>query len=68
MYARCYLLVLDDVFSALDDRTSWSILCRLLGPNGMLRERGVTVVAATNSSEHCTAIKLADTDVDNLPQ
>jgi recombinational DNA repair ATPase RecF len=68
VYARCPLLVLDDVFSALDEKTSWSILCRLLGPNGMLRERGVTVVAATNSSEYETVVRLGDAHTDNLLQ
>jgi ABC-type methionine transport system ATPase subunit len=43
------MLVLDDVFSALDRETSWSILRRLVGPCGILRERGITVMLATHA-------------------
>lgn len=43
---------MDDVFSALDHRTSQAILSRLLGSNGVLRVLGTTVVMATHSREY----------------
>lgn len=46
------MLVMDDVFSALDHRTSQTILERLLGPDGILRTLGTTVVMATHSREY----------------
>jgi ABC-type methionine transport system ATPase subunit len=45
------MLVLDDVFSALDLKTSQEILDRLLGPAGVLRVLGITVVMTTHSRE-----------------
>ncbi|KAL3417369.1 ABC multidrug transporter [Phlyctema vagabunda] len=52
VYARKKLLVLDDVFSALDRETEASIIDRLFGDHGILRDRDTTVVLATNSSRH----------------
>jgi len=51
VYARKSMLVMDDVFSALDHRTSQAILVRLLGSNGVLRGLGTTVIMATHSRE-----------------
>lgn len=54
VYARKSMLVLDDVFSALDHRTSQAILDRLLGFNGVLRALGTTIVMATHSRNYST--------------
>lgn len=51
VYARKSLLIMDDVFSALDHRTSNTILDRLLGPDGILRALGTTVIIATHCRE-----------------
>ncbi|OAQ99171.1 hypothetical protein LLEC1_07152 [Akanthomyces lecanii] len=47
LYARKALVLLDDVFSSLDHRTAVSILFRLCGGEGMLRESQSTVVFCT---------------------
>lgn len=38
------ILVLDDIFSALDRRTALSILWHLFGDDGLLKELNCTVV------------------------
>lgn len=43
------MLIMDDVFSALDHKTSQEILVRLLGSKGVLRAFVTTVVIATHS-------------------
>ncbi|OHE99829.1 hypothetical protein CORC01_04965 [Colletotrichum orchidophilum] len=48
VYSRRKLLLLDDVFSGLDNSTSKAVFRRLLGPDGLLRQAGVTVFLATN--------------------
>ncbi|PYI14768.1 hypothetical protein BO99DRAFT_437010 [Aspergillus violaceofuscus CBS 115571] len=48
VYARKELFVLDDCFSALDPQTEGKVAQRLLGPQGMMRENGQTVVVASN--------------------
>lgn len=57
LYARMSLVVLDDVFSALDRKTALSILCRLCGENGLLKEINCAAIIATTLSE---CIDLAD--------
>ncbi|KAK5996562.1 ABC multidrug transporter B [Cladobotryum mycophilum] len=57
IYSRKPILVLDDVFSALDRRTSRAVFSRLLGLNGLLRKSGTTVIMVTHSLEH---LSLAD--------
>ncbi|XWX01887.1 hypothetical protein V2A60_009916 [Cordyceps javanica] len=47
LYARKALVLLDDVFSSLDRRTAVSILFRLCGEDGILREFGSAVVFCT---------------------
>ncbi|KAF2480400.1 P-loop containing nucleoside triphosphate hydrolase protein [Neohortaea acidophila] len=47
VYARNRLVLLDDIFSGLDERAVGSISQRLLGPNGLFRAQRVTVVLAT---------------------
>ncbi|KAH6657974.1 putative ABC multidrug transporter [Truncatella angustata] len=52
VYARNSMIIMDDVFSALDHRTSQAILDQLLGSNGVLRALGTTVIMATHSLDH----------------
>ncbi|KAJ3495541.1 hypothetical protein NLG97_g3322 [Lecanicillium saksenae] len=47
LYCRASILVLDDIFSALDRKTAVSILFQLCGENGLLRTAGCTVILAT---------------------
>jgi ATP-binding cassette subfamily C (CFTR/MRP) protein 1 len=47
-YARRDIMLLDDVFSALDTNTQETIYSRLLGQHGLLRELGTTVVLVTH--------------------
>ncbi|TQV93467.1 hypothetical protein V2A60_010128 [Cordyceps javanica] len=52
IYSRAPVIVLDDVFSALDSDTAEVILARLLGENGLLIQTGTTVIMTTNIREH----------------
>lgn len=47
VYSELSIVVLDDIFSSLDRKTAVAILTRLLGENGIFRERKTTVVLAT---------------------
>ncbi|UNI17048.1 hypothetical protein JDV02_003426 [Purpureocillium takamizusanense] len=49
VYSRQPLLLLDDVFSGMDARTSRLVARRLLGPEGLLRKIHATVVLVTNN-------------------
>lgn len=51
VYARQELLLLDDIFSGLDNTTSNVVFNRLLGPTGLLRQDGTTVVLATHAGK-----------------
>ena len=51
MYARQELLLLDDIFSGLDNTTSNFVFNRLLGLYGLLRQDGITVVLATHAGK-----------------
>ncbi|KAK2768034.1 ABC multidrug transporter [Colletotrichum kahawae] len=57
VYSRKKLLLLDDVFSGLDNTTSKAVFQRLLGSNGLLRQAGMTVLLATN---HVNFLHAAD--------
>lgn len=48
MATRKDIVLLDDVFSALDRTTKHHIATRLLGPEGLLRRLGTTVLFATH--------------------
>ncbi|KAI4853346.1 putative ABC transporter [Aureobasidium sp. EXF-8845] len=48
VYARKDIILLDDVFSALDTNTKEAIYSRLLGPHGLLRELGTTILLVTH--------------------
>ncbi|EGX92389.1 ABC multidrug transporter, putative [Cordyceps militaris CM01] len=47
LFARMSVIVLDDVFSSLDRRTATSILLRLCGKNGLLRELHTAAVLSS---------------------
>ncbi|KAH0274733.1 putative ABC transporter, partial [Aureobasidium melanogenum] len=49
VYARRDIMLLDDVLSALDVNTEEVIVHRLLGPKGLLRKFGTTVLLVTHS-------------------
>ncbi|UNI24992.1 hypothetical protein JDV02_010703 [Purpureocillium takamizusanense] len=60
VYSRSPIMLLDNVFSALDQQTSRDVFARLLGPDGLLRKEGTTVVMATHALEYLSS---ADTVV-----
>ncbi|KAI4717098.1 hypothetical protein E4T48_06687 [Aureobasidium sp. EXF-10727] len=57
VYQRHDILVLDDPFSALDQRTQERVISNLLGPDGMLRRLQMTLFLITNAT---CAYSLAD--------
>lgn len=58
LFARTKLLILDDVFSPLDKKTSSDIRVRLFGQNRPLHTYGITVIMSTSMTEH-----LVDADI-----
>ncbi|KAF3000471.1 hypothetical protein E8E14_000532 [Neopestalotiopsis sp. 37M] len=52
VYARCSLVILDDVLSALDANTARHIVESLIGPNGLFKKLGTTVVLITHATQH----------------
>ncbi|KAJ5699379.1 hypothetical protein N7536_002392 [Penicillium majusculum] len=55
LYLRSDLLVLDDIFSGLDADTEEKVFQQVFGPDGLLKERGSTVVLCTHSIRHLRA-------------
>ncbi|KAG9838787.1 putative ABC transporter, partial [Aureobasidium melanogenum] len=51
VYARRDIMLLDDVLSALDVNTEETIIYRLLGPKGLLRKFGTTVLLVSHSQK-----------------
>ncbi|KAJ5434324.1 ABC transporter transmembrane domain type 1 [Penicillium cf. griseofulvum] len=51
VYVRKKLLLLDDIFSALDRKTKGTIIARLLGVDGLLRKTKSTIVLVTHEME-----------------
>uniref|UniRef100_A0A8H7KFW9 ABC transporter n=1 Tax=Bionectria ochroleuca TaxID=29856 RepID=A0A8H7KFW9_BIOOC len=49
IYQKRDILILDDVFSGVDNRTSRNIFHRLMGPSGLLRQNKTTIVLATSN-------------------
>ncbi|KAB8230272.1 uncharacterized protein BDW43DRAFT_321569 [Aspergillus alliaceus] len=49
VYSKADTMILDDVFSGLDRSTEDAIFHALLGPEGLLRKMGTTVIMTTNS-------------------
>lgn len=52
VYSRASLVVLDDVFSALDQTTSRNVFDRLLGKGGLLRRGDATILLATHAVKY----------------
>ena len=63
-YSRKKLILLDDVFSGLDQGLQQSIFTRLLGPTGLFRYIGATVLLATHAGNYTRrqALSLRNTD------
>ncbi|PVH85137.1 putative multidrug resistance protein [Cadophora sp. DSE1049] len=57
VYARRSVVVLDDVFSAIDGKTEALIVERLFGTSGLFKNLGCTVILATHAIKH---LPLAD--------
>lgn len=51
VYARRNLIILDDVLSALDATTERHIVDSLIGPKGLFKELGTTVLLITHASK-----------------
>lgn len=51
LFSRSSIIILDDVFSALDQDTAATVADRLVGPNGLLRAWQTTVIMTTNKPE-----------------
>ena len=49
VYSQKQLLLLDDVFSQLDNTTSTRVFNRLFGPEGILKSRGSTTLLVSNA-------------------
>ncbi|KAE8142964.1 P-loop containing nucleoside triphosphate hydrolase protein [Aspergillus pseudotamarii] len=52
LYARCEIVILDDIFRALDGKTEEAIVHNLLGPDGIFRKHGTTAIVITNSAQY----------------
>lgn len=63
LYAQLSIIVLDDVFSSLDRRTAISILFRLCGEDGLLKELNSTVIISTFFREYFGTINNSSTDM-----
>ncbi|KAJ5201107.1 hypothetical protein N7449_005910 [Penicillium cf. viridicatum] len=55
LYLHSDLLVLDDIFSGLDADTEEKVFQQVFGPDGLLKQRGSTVVLCTHSIRHLRA-------------
>ncbi|KAK4248096.1 P-loop containing nucleoside triphosphate hydrolase protein [Corynascus novoguineensis] len=51
LFARCDIVLLDDVFSALDQDTERTVFQKLFGPTGLCRRLHATVILVTNSPQ-----------------
>ncbi|KAJ3483781.1 hypothetical protein NLG97_g7224 [Lecanicillium saksenae] len=52
LYAEPRMMALDDVLGSLDETTSETVLYRLIGERGLLREMGTTVLLTTSMRDH----------------
>ncbi|KAG9247609.1 putative multidrug resistance protein [Calycina marina] len=57
VYSRPEIVILDDVLSALDAKTEAHVAENLLGPKGIFKQRGTTVILITHATQH---LPLAD--------
>ncbi|KAM7201434.1 P-loop containing nucleoside triphosphate hydrolase protein [Naviculisporaceae sp. PSN 640] len=51
LYLETDILIVDDIFSALDADTDAQVFDRVFGPDGVVRRRGVTAIVCTNSPQ-----------------
>lgn len=51
VYSRKKLVILDDVLSGLDSMTEEIVFKRVIGPNGLLRKIGASIILATHSGK-----------------
>lgn len=49
VYSKHSVVMIDDAFSGLDHETEEHVFSRLLGPNGLLRKAGITVLLVTHA-------------------
>ncbi|KAB5513252.1 ABC transporter-like protein [Coniochaeta sp. 2T2.1] len=52
VYARCEIVLLDDIFSALDGKTEQQVFGNLFGATGLFRRLKTTVLLVTSSTHH----------------
>ncbi|KAK8134988.1 hypothetical protein PG984_007000 [Apiospora sp. TS-2023a] len=52
LFAKCDILLLDDVLSGLDGDTEQAIFDNIIGTKGLLRQSKTTVVLVTNSAQY----------------
>ncbi|PVH80975.1 putative multidrug resistance protein [Cadophora sp. DSE1049] len=57
IYTRQPIVILDDIFSALDNKTQIALSTRLLSKDGLFRRLSTTVIFVTNTVKH---LRLAD--------
>jgi ATP-binding cassette subfamily C (CFTR/MRP) protein 1 len=55
IYARKAIILLDDVFSALDAKTEQTVFKRLLSKEGLFKKNNTTVILATHAVQHLHA-------------
>ncbi|KAH8736482.1 P-loop containing nucleoside triphosphate hydrolase protein [Ilyonectria robusta] len=55
LYLESDLLILDDVFSGLDNETEKQVFNRIFGPTGLTRRRKSTAILCTHSTGHLSA-------------
>ncbi|KAI7337080.1 multidrug resistance-like protein [Hortaea werneckii] len=54
LYSRKRLIIVDDVFGALDKRTARNVFRKVFGADGLLRRLGLTAVLVTQSAQHAS--------------
>jgi ATP-binding cassette subfamily C (CFTR/MRP) protein 1 len=68
VYARKAIVLLDDIFSALDAKTEQLVFERLLSKQGLFRKNNTTVILATHAVEHLHAAdNIIALDRDGVP-
>ncbi|KAI0535783.1 putative ABC transporter [Xylaria digitata] len=55
LFARCDILLLDDILSGLDGDTEKAVFNNLFGPTGLIRRLKTTVILVSNSSQYFEA-------------
>jgi ATP-binding cassette subfamily C (CFTR/MRP) protein 1 len=68
VYARKAIVLLDDVFSALDAKTEQIVFERLLSKQGLFKKHNTTVILATHAVQHLHAADyIIALDVNGIP-